>query len=63
MVIFGSVTTKPSGSLPPVACASVVRNRSSVRAERGNSSSEKVLMRMPMKGGSVRCILTSAAFG
>ena len=31
LVIFGSVTTKPSGARPPVARASVVKNTSSVR--------------------------------
>jgi len=57
---FGSVTMKLGGSLPLVSSARRVRKMSSVRIERTLHSSEKVLMRMPMKGERMPCCMPLA---
>jgi hypothetical protein len=52
VVIFGCVTTKLSGSWPPVWSSKVETKISSVRILRARNSSLNGLMRMPMNGGS-----------
>src|SRR5256885_1056602 len=53
LVIFGSVTQKLSGNLPPLSSRSVETKRSSVRMLLARNSSLNGLIRMPMKGGRV----------
>ena len=59
-VIFGRVTTKFGGSVPPLFSSSVVRNRSKVRKLRRFNSSLSGLIRMPIDGGRVPSCMPAA---
>jgi hypothetical protein len=60
IVIFGNVTTKLSGKLPPLCSRRAETKISSVRKLRARNSSLNGLMRMPMNGGSVPSLLPFA---
>ena len=57
---LGKVTTKFSGSTPPLSLSNVLRKISKVRTPRSTNSRLKGLIRMPMNGGSVPCFIPEA---
>ena len=63
IVIFGRVTTKLSGSLPPLFSNKVETKISRVRILRARSSSLKGLIRIPRTAGCYRASLRNFACG